>query len=125
MKNLGPDIADFRVLKAGDITLAAAFSANDPESTDHLFSLLGWSCAETSILYSDRPDRPARRRGFAQFLGRGWREVRVLKSREERAAVTEWLRGRLVFGCGSVAGFPLEIIGRLLEGGCEWTIPCL
>jgi hypothetical protein len=124
MLALPPDTADFRVFDLNDGgTLAAAFSANDPESTEHLFSLLGWECGRTSLLYSDRADRPARRRSFAPFMRRPWLELRTLRGREDRVEVMEWMRGRNVFGCGNVAGLPLRILEDLLGGGYRWTMP--
>lgn len=126
MRALGPDIADFRVFDLGDgAMLATAFSANDLESTTNLFSLLGWDSSETCVLYSDRRDRPARLRSFASFLSRPWREVRVLRGREKEDEVTEWTRGKRVFGCGNVAGLPLRIIVKLIGGGRRWTMPGL
>lgn len=126
MRALGPDIADFRVFDPGGNTaLAAAFSANDPESAELLFSSLGWDTRDTCALYSDRRDRPARLRSFAAFLARPWREVRVLRGRENDDEVTEWMTGKRVFGCGNVAGLPLRIIVKLIGGGCRWTMPGL
>ncbi|MDR1049236.1 MAG: gamma-polyglutamic acid synthetase, partial [Synergistaceae bacterium] len=82
MRALPPDVADFRVFRLEDgARLAAAFSANDLQSTEHLFSLLGWTEAETSVLFADRDDRSARRESFAPFLARRWREVRVSDGR--------------------------------------------
>ncbi|MDR1648648.1 MAG: gamma-polyglutamic acid synthetase [Synergistaceae bacterium] len=126
MRALPPDIADFRVfrLKDDDTRLAAAFSANDLQSTEHLFSLLGWTEAETSVLFADRDDRRARRESFSPFLTRRWREVRIADKREDPRAITGWMGGgKKVFGCGNVAGFPLEILLSLLKEGCEWTLP--
>jgi hypothetical protein len=126
MRALPHDIADFRVfrLKDGDTRLAAAFSANDLQSTEHLFSLLGWTEAETSVLFADRGDRRARRESFAPFLARRWREVRVADKREDPRGIIGWMGGgKKVFGCGNVAGFPLEILLSLQEEGCEWTLP--
>jgi hypothetical protein len=134
MRDLPPDVADFRVFRLRDGTrLAAAFSANDLRSTEHLFSLLGWTEAETSVLFADRGDRRARRDAFAPFLARRWRETRVCASggSESRNAhethttheIMEWMSGKRVFGCGNVAGFPLEILSALEREGCEWTIP--
>jgi hypothetical protein len=125
MRALPPDVADFRVFRLEDGTrLAAAFSANDLQSTEHLFSLLGWAEAETSVLFADRDDRSARRESFAPFLARRWREVRVADKREDPRAVTGWMGGgKKVFGCGNVAGFPLEILLSLQKEGREWTLP--
>jgi hypothetical protein len=124
IRGLPPDIADFRVFRLqNDTLLAAAFSANDLRSTEHLFSLLEWAEVETSVLFADRNDRRARRDSFAPFLGRRWREVRVAGGREDPCEVIGWMRGKQVFGCGNVGGFPLEIFLALEKEGCEWTIP--
>jgi hypothetical protein len=127
MRGLPPDVADFRVFRLRNgARLAAAFSANDLRSTEHLFSLLGWTEAETSVLFADRGDRRARRDGFASFLARRWREVRVSDGRGitgETGEIMGWMGVKHVFGCGNVAGFPLEILSALEKEGCEWTIP--
>jgi hypothetical protein len=124
MGGLPPDVADFRIFRFQDGTrLAAAFSANDLWSTEHLFSLLGWSEEETSVLFADRRDRRARRDDFAPFLARRWREVQVSDAGRDPGGVIGWMSGKQVFGCGNVAGFPLKILSALEKEGCEWTIP--
>jgi hypothetical protein len=127
MRGLPPDVADFRIFHLQDgARLAAAFSANDLRSTEHLFSLLDWPESETSVLFADRSDRRARRDSFAPFLARRWREVRVSDGRHnsrKTREITEWMTGKRIFGCGNVAGFPLEILSALEKEGCEWIIP--
>ncbi len=128
-----PDLADFRVFGMplpGSPRLAAAFSANDMESTALLFSLLGWKSEETSLLYADRRDRAGRKKSFRPFIeGRVWREVRVLNGRETPDEIAAWaaspsdMPGKKIFGCGNVAGAPLALIESMLEGGAQWTIP--
>ena len=68
MAALSPDIADFRVLGEGEDLLAAAFSANEAESTGRLFGETGWDPSETTLLYHHRPDRPERLRGFLPWI---------------------------------------------------------
>ena len=129
IENLPPDIADFRVFQIpedGGTLLAAAFSANDPESTEMLFASLGWPLEETSLLYADRGDRRARRQSFAPFMNRPWREVKIVagaRIARPAAPLREWMRGKKVFGCGNVAGFPLALLDDLVERGCPWTTP--
>lgn len=124
MRMLPPDIGDFRVFYPdGGISLAVAFSANDPESSERLFSLLGWKESDTSVVFSDRGDRPARRAGFEPFLKRAWREVLFFKDKGSSSELRRWMRGKQVFGCGNIAGGPLKLLQELTEEGCEWTIP--
>lgn len=124
MELLQPDVGDFRVFCPGGGTLlAAAFSANDIVSTEHLFSLLGWREKDTSLFFSHRADRPERRASFDVFLKRNWREVEVLKDSQRWERIHDWMNGKQVFGCGNIAGAPLALLRRLLEDGCKWTIP--
>lgn len=124
MALLPPDVGDFRLFcPDGATSMAAAFAANDPESTAALFSLLGWHEAETSVLFSDRRDRPARRAAFEAFLGRGWREMLRLDGKEDLDYIFRWMRGKRVFGCGNIAGAPLALLQELTRRGCVWTIP--
>ena len=131
MKELKPDVADFRVFTLCDTPatcLAPAFSANDLRSTETLFRATGWREEETSVLYCDRADRPARRRAFRPFLERNWREVRTLHGDEPSADVERWIAGdragaRKVFGCGNVKGTPLTLLQKLEEEGTPWTLP--
>lgn len=121
---LPPDIGDFRIFYPDSgTTLAAAFSANDPESSERLFSLLGWKETDTSVVFSDRGDRPARRVGFKPFLKRDWREVLFVRDKAGSGELRRWMRGKQVFGCGNIAGGPLTLLQELTEEGCEWTIP--
>lgn len=138
MKNLPPDVADFRIFSIIDegtndvkIFLASAFSANDLESTEQLFAATGWGEAETSVLYCGRTDRPARLKSFRPFLERGWREVCTLRGDESLAQVERWISGegsdagnvRKIFGCGNVKGAPLELLLKLERDGAQWTLP--
>lgn len=136
MEALPPDVADFRVLEDGDGLLAAAFSANDVESTERLLAETGWNPSETTLLYHHRPDRVARLFGFLPWIAsRPWRETVFTRARKPflelpigRAArlpweegigdadsFEEWRRGRgqeKIFACGNVAGWPLEFLVR-------------
>lgn len=123
MRALAPDIGDFRVFMPGDTMLAAAFSANDLVSTEHLFSLLAWREEETYLYFSDRYDRPGRRASFEPFFRLPWRKVWISKGSEHAHEIRAWLRGKRVFGCGNIAGAPLELITRMIAEGCPWTIP--
>lgn len=124
MELLSPDVGDFRVFCArGGSLLAAAFSANDIASTELLFSSLGWKEEETTLLFSDRPDRPERRASFGAFFKRGWREVIVSGRSAAPSELCGWIRGKQVFGCGNIAGAPLELLRILIKEGCKWTIP--
>jgi hypothetical protein len=137
-RELKPDIADFRILcgKSGapsDGRLAAAFSANDIESTRALFAETGWRPEETTLLYHHRSDRGARLKSFMPWIQEyTWKEVAFTGPRiwpapgkfgspriKSAAAFTAWLdapgRGK-VFACGNVAGWPLEYL-LLKEGG--------
>lgn len=140
MVALPPDVADYRVLPLGAARLASAFAANEPESTERLFEATGWTPEETTLLYHHRPDRPGRLAAFLPWIvRRPWREVvfsrdrsfwgrfaprrgpgglgtwRDLTGGEDLARWVE-SRGR-VFGCGNVAGSPLELLRTRREGG--------
>lgn len=123
MMRLPPDVGDFRVFHmVCGAKLAAAFSANDLESTERLFSLLGWNEEETTLLFSDREDRPFRRASFGPFLKRHWREVLVQKRSAEARQMEASIRGKQVFGCGNIAGAPLAMLQKLIGEGCGWTL---
>lgn len=124
MVSLPPDIGDFRVFcPDAETLLAVAFSANDIESTEQLFSLLDWRVEDTSLIFSDRPDRPERRKSFASFLKRNWREVKLLRSPAKLEETYTWIKKKQVFGCGNIAGIPLELLNHLLKDNCKWIIP--
>jgi len=122
---LPPDIADFNVFREGEGCLASAFSANDPESTESLFLSLGWKREETTVLYNSRKDRIGRLRSFASwFSGFPWKRVLIAGSRPfplpgrtqyvslpSVESMKHFIRtGGNVFGCGNVAGVPLEYL---------------
>lgn len=122
--SLSPDVADFRVFNVEDSFLAAAFSANDLQSTEQLFSLLGWRVEETSLLYADRADRGARKRSFAPFLALPWKRVRFASQKERADVLLAWIgEDKRIFGCGNVAGAPLELLEMLLRSGVPWVLP--
>jgi hypothetical protein len=139
MASLAPDLADFRILKDGGDELAAAFSANDLESTRRLFAETGWDFAGTTILYHHRPDRLARLRDFLPWIrGNPWKDAVFTRqyrsfmppglgiswSAIDPLSFAAWRKGRgRVFACGNVAGWPLEFL-RLesqKEAGTEWA----
>lgn len=124
LRALSPDIADFRIFNVGGALLASAFSANDPESTRQLFSLLNWRVEETTLLYSDRSDRGARRRSFAPLLALPWRRLLFATQGESADTLLGWiLENERVFGCGNVAGAPLELLLLLLRSEVDWVVP--
>ena len=130
MRALAPDIADFRVLGEGEDLLAAAFSANDVESTGRLFQETGWDPEETTLLYHHRLDRPMRLRVFLPWIrSQPWRGVAFTRTKRslfrvaglsrlnwrddvrDAASFAAWRRGRgRIFACGNVAGWPLEYL---------------
>ncbi len=130
-REVAPDIADFRLIREGRGILASAFSANEPESTETLFQSTGWERQETTVLYNSRKDRVARLRSFLPWLSEpSWKRVAVTGSRplflpsgaaflslrdpgELRAFVAS--EGK-VFGCGNVAGVPLQYLLEREEG---------
>lgn len=122
---LSPDLADFAVFREGEGMLAAAFSANDPESTEQLFCSTGWSREETTILFNARTDRVRRLGTFLPWLRSfPWKSVRITGGRPlfipspavylplaDAASLAEYIRSAgKVFGCGNVAGTPLEYL---------------
>ncbi len=127
MEALPPDIADFRVVESEGGLLAAAFSANDPESTASLWDGLGWEAEKTVLLYNHRSDRPLRLRAFLPWIQcLPWRERLLmgdvafgcgrdvslrrvqLQGREDlRCLIRDKKR---VFGCGNVAGLPVSFL---------------
>ncbi|MCF7935078.1 MAG: hypothetical protein K9L28_01850 [Synergistales bacterium] len=120
---LPPDFGDFQIFRSKTTELAGAFTANDPESTELLFTSLGWPPGETTVLYNHRTDRPQRWRQFKPWLaGRPWQRVLVTGDRPFRSGkVGTFVRCRdageldrcirglpRVFGCGNIAGAPLH-----------------
>ena len=133
---LSPDLADFRLFCERDGVLASAFSANDIESSEELFRSTDWKREETTILYNSRRDRFARLRSFLPwFVSFPWKEVLLMGSRplflpagmktapiNDLKSFEEYLSlSGQVFGCGNVAGIPLEFLLRRTEerGGGE------
>ncbi|MGI6252225.1 MAG: capsule biosynthesis protein CapB [Aminivibrio sp.] len=124
-RRLPPDLADFQLFSEGVGWLASAFSANDPQSALDLFRETGWRRGETTVLFNSRQDRSARLKAFREILSdTRWKRIAVtgsrpfplprgadflpIKSPEElRAFIAS--EGR-VFGCGNVAGIPLEYL---------------
>ena len=130
MLALPPDIADFRILEKKGDCLAAAFSANDRQSTELLFAETGWDERETTLLYHHRTDRAARLDDFLPWIAsRSWKAVVFSRGSRpwlfswagselawndgltDSAAFRRWWAGRgKVFACGNVAGWPLQFL---------------
>ncbi len=125
MRNTPPDIADFRVIGRGSCELAFAFSANDIESTGELFRLLEWPFEETMVLYNHRRDRSSRLKSFKKWiLDNPWGSICMIgdypffpwtlkyyrRSKNLSDLLTSSSLGMRVFGCGNVAGLPLEFV---------------
>lgn len=128
MLKLRRDSHDFRVVDCGGAELAMAFSANDIFSTRSLFQSLSWSEEETCLVYNHRRDRPGRFRSFLDWLNNAnWRELLIIGDRPPmRHCSGSYLRtknagkilrlfrpGERVFGCGNIAGLPLELAADL------------
>ena len=122
---LAPDVADFQIFDEGEGRLACAFSANDPASAIDLFAETGWRSQETTALFNSRKDRTFRLASFKSFLcGLNWKRVAVSGSRPLFLPPgVEWVSIKraedlktfvsfegAVFGCGNVAGVPLEYL---------------
>lgn len=125
MREIPPDMADFRVLSIGGAELAYAFSANDIHSTRDLFSSLQWSYDETIIIYNHRGDRPVRLKSYRDWiLSNNWSSICITGDRPWSHWAWKYYRecsdlgkllsgfgeGEKVFGCGNVAGLPLKFI---------------
>ncbi|MDR9769968.1 Mur ligase family protein [Acetomicrobium sp.] len=120
---LEDDPGRFRILKMNNGVLAFGFSVNDLESTVSLFSSLKWDENNTSVLFNNRRDRPGRLKAFEPWLkNKQWRGVYICGAHPLRLIKnTRWVcfkdindivsfvnkRG-LVFGCGNIAGLPLQ-----------------
>lgn len=129
-----PDVADFRICREGEGLLAAAFSANDPESTEALFCSTGWRREATTLLFNARKDRFARLESFLPwFRAFSWKSVLLTGSRplflphplqyfslSDAASLKNFIRSEeRVFGCGNVAGIPLEYLCALRDDRVE------
>jgi hypothetical protein len=133
MASLPPDIADFQIIKQDSRQLASAFSANEPVSTALLFETTKWKPEETTILYHHRIDRTARLMAFLPWMDSlPWKErvftcnvklspfqktLRALSipaitwndNIQDVSSFLEFWEGQ-VFGCGNVAGWPLDYL---------------
>ncbi|WP_156923397.1 Mur ligase family protein [Aminobacterium mobile] len=126
VRSLPPDIADFKVLSFDGSQLAVAFSANDIETTIRLFNTLQWPMEGTTVLFNNRRDRPERLKAFLPWLQKKqWKRSLLMGDRPFKSHLlyrevlsVDALKclikeeGR-VFGCGNVAGVPLQL---LIEG---------
>ena len=136
------DIADFQIVKQGERQLAAAFSANEPVSTSQLFETTKWKPEETTLLYHHRTDRAARLTTFLPWISSlPWKQrvfTRNLKFNyftnvlrafgtsiiawndkiQDAASFLRFWEGQ-VFGCGNVAGWPLDFLFSIRKGKDE------
>jgi len=133
MISLPIDIADFQIVKRGGRQLAVAFSANDPVSTAQLFETTNWKPEETTLLYHHRSDRDSRLDAFLPWINSlPWKRCiftrnskwhRFLKiPRAFKISAIDWsddvqsaasflkFWDGQVFGCGNVAGWPLDFL---------------
>lgn len=128
--SLQPDIADFHIFRFSKSSLASAFSANDPESTEILFDSTGWKKQETLVLFFHRKDRPLRLKAFKKWItSTDWKNRIIIGDKpflpiknmnyvnlnsplEFKKLVEQY---KLVFGCGNVIGLPLEFLGFLKQ----------
>ena len=130
-RRLPADLADFRLFSVGEGILASAFSANDTESTEELFQTTGWTREDTSLLYNSRGDRFARLHSFVPwFRSFPWKGVFLSGNRPlflpagMTAVHVQDLKGfedfisasGQVFGCGNVAGVPLDFLLSRSDG---------
>lgn len=130
-RSLPADLADFRLFSVGEGILASAFSANDPESTEELFRATGWAREETTLLYNSRGDRFARLQSFLPwFRAFSWKGVCLTGKRplflpagmraiplKDLKAFEEFISSSgQVFGCGNVAGIPLDFLLSRADG---------
>lgn len=124
MTALPEDRYGFRLARHGDAEIALAFSANDLSSTQTLFESLGWDRADTRLVYNHRMDRPGRLRAFAGWMDPAeWREALIVGDRPplglSKVPYTKAGAGRRLadllqageryFGCGNIAGLPLNM----------------
>jgi len=124
MEDLPSDIADFQIFSVNGRELAFAFSVNDLRNTQELFKNLGWSHEETVLIYNHRKDRSARLKSFRSWIvDNSWHSVFITGSRplfpwarkyygpvKDLASILSEVEGERVFGCGNVAGPPLEFL---------------
>ncbi|MCL2147117.1 MAG: Mur ligase family protein [Synergistaceae bacterium] len=133
MASLPLDIADFQIVNQDSRQLAAAFSANEPISTLRLFESTSWEPEKTTLLYHHRVDRVARLVAFLPWINSlPWKRcifTRNLKLNlfqnalqlfsssivawndkiQDASSFLKFWEGQ-VFGCGNVAGWPLDFL---------------
>ena len=124
MRRMATDPYDFHVAHRGGLDIALAFSANDVSSSRDLFRSLGWPEEDTRVVYNHRRDRPLRLKSFLPWLSNGrWREVWLTGDRpaawnarlpyrrfsSARQLLACCAPGERVFGCGNIAGLPLDL----------------
>jgi hypothetical protein len=128
MRCMQRDRYDFQVFDKAGASVAMAFSANDIASTRRLFESLSWPEEDTRLIYNHRKDRPGRFESFLGWLEKGrWREVLIMGDRPYRRRWSaRYVRisnadgllrlfrpDDLIFGCGNIAGVPLELARML------------
>jgi len=134
LKKLRPSPHDFSIYEVGtpSTLIAFAFSANDIESTRHLWHELGWTCRETTLWFNHRKDRRKRLSVMKDFVASNpWRKVVLTGPYPIGAgfdfnylgfASTEDVVSALgdrAFGCGNIAGIPLEVVKHLTRNTKE------
>jgi hypothetical protein len=128
LEEVGPAFTDFSVHRLDEEgrLLAAAFSANDSESTRNLWKSLRWDGRETSLWLHNRRDRRTRITALRDFvLEREWKEILLTGPYPIGAGFQftylgfpdiQTISGQLgkkTFGFGNIAGLPLELLKLL------------
>ena len=140
MVSLPIDIADFQIVKRGFRQLAVAFSANEPVSTARLFETTNWKPEETTLLYHHRSDRGSRLDAFLPWIkSLPWKRciftrnsghhyffkiprvfnISAIDWNDEIQCAASFLKfwDGQVFGCGNVAGWPLDFLLSIQRNG--------
>lgn len=125
LRTLAADRFDFHVEKHHGVEIALAFTANDVTSTAALFKSLRWDAEDTLLMFNHRADRIGRLQSFAGWLnGTKWRDVLVtgdkpgrylssgkfLNVKQPEALLEFFKPGDKIFGCGNVAGLPMQLV---------------
>lgn len=128
LEKLQADRFDFHVENCQGVEIALAFTANDLSSTAALFRSLCWREEETLLVFNHRADRIGRLRSFAGWMDKtAWRDVliigdrpgrvlanaRFLNVRDESSLLDVFNPGDRIFGCGNVAGLPLQLVAAI------------
>jgi len=136
LARLEPAWCDFAVydLNGPDRLLAAAFSANDIESTRLLWKGLCWDSRETDLWFHNRRDRRARVTALKSFVvDNEWKEILLTGPYPIGAGFSftycgfpsaDAMRARFgpkTFGFGNIAGLPLELLRRISDRKGSFT----